>query len=232
MNHGYRIAIALFGCLAVAPSVRDIASTRQQEHTAVTPQRPSVDIGQTATPLPDGTWLVTGPRADGTRQTASIWDPATASMSSIQSGLVHSRAGHTATMMRDGRVLILGGVNARGEIESHAEYYDPATRHFQEAAVPGDPRAYHSATLLTDGRLLIAGGIAQDGQIQDSAQVWDPAASKVQTIRMNGARRGHVATLADDGSVALVGGIGPDGRPVSVSDVYFPASESFGSGGT
>src|SRR5439155_10561617 len=67
------------------------------------------------------------------------------------------RAGHSATRLGDGRILIAGGENAGGAL-SAAELYDPVIQRFALTGSLVVPRAEHTATLLTDGRVLIAGG--------------------------------------------------------------------------
>lgn len=76
-----------------------------------------------------------------------------------------SRFGHTATLLRDGRVLVVGGFNLKpnfeilsGEPVTTAELYDPATRKWSGAASPAVPRYGHTATLLDDGTVLVIGG--------------------------------------------------------------------------
>jgi hypothetical protein len=67
----------------------------------------------TATPLPDGTVLITGGESESgfhlvTEATGEIYDPAAAVfflVGSMQGG----REGHTATLLKDGRVLLAGG---------------------------------------------------------------------------------------------------------------------------
>ena len=81
-----------------------------------------------------------------------------------------ARAAHTATLLRDGRVLIVGGLGAGA---GSAELFDPATRTFSRTGSPLVPRASHTATLLADGRVLVAGGY--NGSFLASTEIYDPA---------------------------------------------------------
>jgi hypothetical protein len=66
------------------------------------------------------------------------------------------RVSHTATLLRDGRVLIVGG---RGEkVNAVAEIFDPKTLRFTPTGSLRTARYKHTAGLLPDGRVLVAGG--------------------------------------------------------------------------
>jgi hypothetical protein len=69
-----------------------------------------------------------------------------------------ARAEHTATLLRDGKVLIAGGTGAGSQQLASAELYDPATGTFSNATDLVAGRRQHTATLLPDGTVLIAGG--------------------------------------------------------------------------
>ena len=147
--------------------------------------------GQTATLLPDGRVLVVGGQT-GTLNgdtfqpplsSAEIWHPATSSFSpagSMQLG----RERHTATILADGRVLVVGGVGAPAADFSdtsiaQAEVWDPATGSFTDAGLAATGRTLHTATRLQDGRVLITGGFVRTDRgepIEDtaSAETWAP----------------------------------------------------------
>ena len=76
------------------------------------------------------------------------------------------RALHTATVLKDGRVLMAGGVDAgtsstSGNPVNTCEIYNPATNTFTATGRMGSKRAGHAATLLNDGRVLVAAGTSE-----------------------------------------------------------------------
>jgi hypothetical protein len=90
----------------------------------------------------------------------------------------HARISHTATLLKDGRVLIAGGY--AGGVESTAEFYDPRSGTFTETGNLLGARCKHTAGLLPDGRVLIAGGSDERGWNGNlsSAEIYDPRTGK------------------------------------------------------
>lgn len=117
--------------------------------------------------------------------------------------------GQTATLLADGRWLMVGGEGADGPL-SRAEIKDPATG--ATATVPGTlntARAWHSATMLPNGTVLIFGGIIAGGRITDSLEVFNPEAGsfkRLPPVAGLAPRAYHTATLLTDGRVFIVGG--------------------------
>src|SRR2546421_3411217 len=68
--------------------------------------------------------------------------------------LTPERAGHGATLLNNGKVLITGGINESATLNS-ALLYDPASGSLVATGSLTSPRAYHTSTLLADGRVLI-----------------------------------------------------------------------------
>jgi len=81
------------------------------------------------------------------------------------------RVFHTATLLKNGRVLIAGGFDTdfRNCLKS-TELYDPATGTFTAAGDMSNARSRHAAALLPDGRVLVIGGCND----LISADVYDP----------------------------------------------------------
>lgn len=171
-------------------------------------------MSHTATALNDGRVLVTGGENAnaGTGYfwrrvfgSAEIYDPATRTFTPIVS-MNTQRSGHTATLLRDGRVLLAGG--RAGDVYSATtlssmEIFDPQTQTFTPAGSMQYPRSAHAATLLSDGRVLLLGGT---GWEDSRAEVFDPATNTVQTIASVGTTQGVRATPLCDGRTLIIGG--------------------------
>jgi Glucodextranase, domain B/Bacterial Ig-like domain/Bacterial Ig domain/Bacterial Ig-like domain (group 2) len=76
------------------------------------------------------------------------------------------RAGTTLTVLGDGTVLVLGGVDSAANMFSSVvsgELFTPATGTWTRTVSLMAPRAFHTQTLLPDGSVLITGGLDASG---------------------------------------------------------------------
>ena len=120
-----------------------------------------------------------------------------------------ARAGHTATLLPSGKVLVAGGGN-NGFLNS-AELYDPATGTWSVTGNLNLARLRFTATLLTNGKVLVAGGFT-NGDPTNTAELYDPATGAWSlTGNMNSPRAWHSATLLRNGNVLIVGGLDEGG---------------------
>ena len=182
----------------------------------------------TATLLPDGKVLVAGgvdsndDRTQKALASAELFDPGTGKWSATGS-MTTPRSRHTATLLRNGTVLVAGGYCPRSTTKgcpsvfdpdgaiAAAELYDPRTGTWSATGSMTTTRFLHSATLLADGRVLVAG--AEHGMpdaILASTELYDPATGRWSaTGSMITARTQQFAAMLRDGKVLVAGGIGP-----------------------
>jgi hypothetical protein len=164
---------------------------------------------------------------------ADLYAPATGKISPTGDMNV-GRESHTATLLRDGRILIVGGYHLDARqwdwlSEGSAEIYDPVTGIFSMTGSLNEPRATHTATLLADGRVLIAGGWGGNPRLT-SAEIYDPSTGKFTlTGTMNIDRARHAATLLNNGQVLLTGS--GDFPGSLAAELYDPSTGSFTSTG-
>ncbi|MDC0681585.1 kelch repeat-containing protein [Sorangium atrum] len=192
----------------------DPSMDRWQLIEGTTPQVRSI---MRPTPLlRDGTVLViSGDRVDRFNPATGAWEQAAPLM-------VRSHMFGTATLLQDGRVLVMGGSDASAEV------YDPAADVWTLVATANARRYNHTATLLQDGRVLVAGGSSDDGA---SAEVYDPATDVWTPVAsMRQARAAHAATLLQDGRVLVVGG-SSEGIARAIAELYDPANDTWTSAG-
>jgi len=183
-------------------------------------------LGHTLTVLADGRVMAAGGSAlesDGvagggqtirTVATTEIFDPATGTWSPAAE-MATPRFEHTATLLGDGRVFMVGGLGPAGEGAEQdlplrsTEFYDPAANAFVSSTDLSEGRANHAAALLNENAVIVSGGTSgESGDISvASAEVFDNRAATWTTVGALGTpRTGHTATALQDGRVLVVGG--------------------------
>jgi YVTN family beta-propeller protein len=200
--------------------------------------------GPTATLLNDGGVLVAGgiwtdAAGNRTTNTAEIYYPASDTWLATGT-MTAARYGHTATLLEDGRVLVVGGytgVYASNSYFKSAEVYSPATNSW--TAVPdmrGEEREGHTATRLLDGRVLVVAGgnywhFTADAEIYNpAANSWSYANDAPSGLNWPGLERyRHTSTLLPDGRVLVAGGLWGNTRLNSVA-IFNPVTNGWVSG--
>ena len=191
---------------------------------------PNLLPGQTATRLADGHLLLLGGESAGRYiSTASIWNSQTNNFMQLSSGLNQGRAWHTATMLPDGLVLILGGMGFNQQIVSTAELFNPETQVFTLlSSINFMSRARHTTTLLSDGHVLITGGVGSNGETLRTAELWDAIAPTTVTLSSSiSRRRDHSSTLLPDGRILLWGGSDNTGNALNNGAIFDPSTQQF-----
>lgn len=180
----------------------------------------------TSTLLSNGKILIVGGYTNydlGFQATASveIYDPATGTWANT-SPLELPRGHHTATMLPNGKVLVVG----RGNINSPlilptATIFDPISETWTNTGPMNFPRSGHTATLLPNGKVLVAGGAFAF----TSAELYNPTnGTWTITGDLNTQHQSHTTTLLADGQVLLVGGADGSGFSISAVEMYNPST--------
>lgn len=193
-------------------------------------------IAPTAVRLLDGRILLAGGRIYNQggvpTATAEIYDPASGTCS-FTGSMTTPRYSHSATLLQDGDVLIVGGIasSVTGAPLATAELYNSASGTFSALGSMNTAHANHTATLLADGKVLIAGGSNQPPITRNSvtavAELYDPSSRTFAvTGTMQAPREFQQATRLSNGEVLMAGG--DDSLSILAStEVYEPTSGTF-----
>jgi hypothetical protein len=159
----------------------------------------------TATLLPNGNVLIAGGRIHRVQDyrgtataTAELYDPVTGTFSPAGS-MTTPRVLHTATLLPNGKVLIVGSDWAAGDDRS-AELYDPATGTFTRTGDTVRAQSGARATLLKTGKVLIAGGVTPrpgNNIPVSTPELYDPATGTLPSRPLRGPGDGGLIVEAE-----------------------------------
>jgi len=134
-------------------------------------------------------------------QTSGTWVPT--------GGMITERYGATAVPLKDGKVLVSGGITTGSTLLATAEIYDPSTGMWSQTGSMKMARTYYVATLLRNGRVLVAGGCTNSNcsAATSTAELYDPNTGVWRaTGKMAALRYFFTATPLQNGNVLVEGG--------------------------
>lgn len=171
-----------------------------------------------------GTLALAGLVACGGKLSSTSTPPPTSPPPVVMTGSLNTpRVGHTATLLPNGLVLLVGGrtySNTRWVALNTAELYDPAKGSFSYTGEMATARVDHSATLLPNGKVLMAGGHTLLQPSAPSAEIYDPATGIFSAAGpMVIPRSHHTATLLPWGKILFTGGGEEHGNTVYLVDI-------------
>jgi hypothetical protein len=182
--------------------------------------------------LPDGNVLVTGGLSStvGGVATAEIYNPDTRTFTPTGNMTV-ARVHHTATLLNNGRVLIVGGFNT----PASSEIYDPLTGAFTATGDMTIGLWGSAATQLPDGKVLVSTAYDAEYPVVPGGpggygEVYDPLSSVFNN--WSAIPRyyfyWHTASLLQNGKVLIAGGGDADnGFDIASAGIYEPDTHSF-----
>jgi hypothetical protein len=136
------------------------------------------------------------------------------------------RAAHSAVVLPDGRVLLVGGCVLAsceaGPASATVEAFDPTTRRFSVAGRLDSRRTSMALVPLPSGELLIAGGWS-GSSVTDRLEIFDPKTGTARNAgRLSAARADIAAATLPDGRILLAGGYA-DGKALDLVEVFDPS---------
>lgn len=138
------------------------------------------------------------------------------------------RSQHTATLLSNGKILLVGGSLELDDFVADEELFDPITGSSTWIAPLHTPRHGHTATLLLDGRVLVIGGYGLPQQWLSDAEVYDPVSDTWSIVPPQYSHgTAHTATLMQDGRVLVVGGCIGGGVCTNRVEIFDPKSDSW-----
>ncbi len=150
-------------------------------------------------------------------------------------GLARTR--HTATLLTNGKVLVVGGLavaNPCCRTANTVELYDTTTGQWRVTNPTNTFRYDHVAVRLANGKVLITGGTSDTFGLVARTEIYDPLTETWSVAEnLNVARDSSQAILLANGRVLITGGLALTSTAMAdVAEVYNPDTNNWTFAGT
>ncbi len=141
-------------------------------------------------------------------------------------------------LMKNGKVLSMGGVDNNNNILASAEVYSsappPGTKNWTHTGSMAEARELFPAVVLASGKVLVSGGLSAGNTVLAAAELYDPTTGAWSAAgSLSVPRFGHTATLLISGKVLVAGGCTASNcTDTAVSELYDPTSNSWSTTGS
>jgi len=141
----------------------------------------------------------------------------------LTGNLTENRSKHSAVVLNNGQVMVIGGDNSPNGTKRTVELYDLNSGTWHTTTSMNNSHANHASVVLPDGRVLVVGGnFIKTAEIYDpNTEIWSLTGNVVEY------REGHTATLLPNGQVLVAGG-----NFKNSAELYDPTTNTWTATGT
>jgi hypothetical protein len=132
----------------------------------------------------------------------------------------------------EGRIVVVGGLDAAGRAVAAVDVYDPATDAWQAGPELPEP-LHHTAVATLGDRVYVIGGYAiEGGRWVPRAEVWrlGPGDEAWRPGPPLGTPRGALAAASTDDRIVVLGGVAPGGRVLTTTEILDAGSDAWNPG--
>ncbi len=138
---------------------------------------------------------------------------------------------HTASLINEDKILIVGGITGLLSASNHAYIFDTATLQFTPIAL-NYARAYHTATTVAESKVAIIGGFAYESGKEvyiSNIELFDPLTFQISDtgVSLQQARSHHATTAVSGGVRILVAGGVNQEKTLDSIEVYRVVNNTF-----
>ncbi len=152
----------------------------------------------------------------------------------VAAELEQGRHWHNVEVLRDGRIMVIGGIvnstryvdgaGLDGMTTNTVEFFDPATNAVNPCAAMNVPHSEAPSVITPDGMVIVVGGLsgeAERGVCTALIEGYDVDRDEWRILgSMSSGRRRHAAVMLDDHRILIVGGALESRVTVNTAEIF------------